>query len=590
MDLTFFIKMRDMMSGGLVNIAKTAQSTFGKVQDQVRRVTGRNRILSASFDEITQRMRQTEQVISRSRIPAEIRAARRELERLQQLSNQHSGNVRPSSSGGFGLGSMLRTALPMALMAGALSFGGGTLTDGLMAQARSTSFEVMAGKEAGGALNKDLTKYAADSIYGNEVFKDAQMMMGYGASANEVMPDLKMLGDVAMGSSEKLGALSYAFSNTRAAGKLMGQDLIQYTNAGFNPLQAISEKTGIKIGVLKEKMSEGLISFEMVREAFKTATSEGGRFYNMTERIAQTDYGKVQAFKGQLEGLSTQIGTMLAPVIGDLITNYISPFVTWLGVAANWIKENWDWLGLLITILGTMVIAYQSIIWATNLWTAAQAALNFVMMLNPIILVIALIAGLVAGVIYAWNKFEGFRMAIWGLWGAVKQVFRNIGGFFKFIWQPIFDAIEAFKDGRWADAGKAVLKIGAAIATGGASAAADYALQGGFTKGVSEAYAAESVKGKNKKDAAKSATAGGLSTPGSASVGGAFDSLKSGGGGEDAVKGVTSGGPRVINIHINKMVEKIEVHAASFEKGIDSVQDQVEEVLLRILNSGAALQ
>jgi hypothetical protein len=80
-------------------------------------------------------------------------------------------------------------------------------------------------------------------------------------------------------------------------------------------------------------------------------------------------------------------------------------------------------------------------------------------------------------------------------------------------------------------------------------------------------------------------------TPTTANATDAFAGLKSSDkSGEDAVKGVTSGGPRVINIHINKMVEKIEVHATSFEKGIDSVQDQVEEVLLRILNSGAAVQ
>ena len=68
-----------------------------------------------------------------------------------------------------------------------------------------------------------------------------------------------------------------------ASGRLMGQDLLQMINAGFNPLSEISRKTGKSIGVLKEEMEKGKISAEMVTQAFYSATQAGGQFHGMTD-------------------------------------------------------------------------------------------------------------------------------------------------------------------------------------------------------------------------------------------------------------------------------------------------------------------
>lgn len=98
------------------------------------------------------------------------------------------------------------------------------------------------------------------------------------------MPNIKALGDIAMGDRNKLNSLTLAFSQMTASGRLMGQDLLQMINAGFNPLSEISRKTGKSIGVLKEEMEKGKISAEMVTQAFYSATQAGGQFHGMTER------------------------------------------------------------------------------------------------------------------------------------------------------------------------------------------------------------------------------------------------------------------------------------------------------------------
>jgi len=53
---------------------------------------------------------------------------------------------------------------------------------------------------------------------------------------------------------------------------------------------------------------------------------------------------------------------------------------------------------------------------------------------------------------------------------------------------------------------------------------------------------------------------------------------------------ITSGGPRVININGVKFTDKIELHILSAKEGLNELESHLQEMFLRILNSGAALQ
>ena len=66
-----------------------------------------------------------------------------------------------------------------------------------------------------------------------------------------------MLGDVSQGNKERFDSLTLAFAQVGSAGKLSGQDLLQFVNAGFNPLNEISKMTGESMAELKERMSAG---------------------------------------------------------------------------------------------------------------------------------------------------------------------------------------------------------------------------------------------------------------------------------------------------------------------------------------------
>ena len=236
-------------------------------------------------------------------------------------------------------------------------------------------------------------------------------MKAFGMETDKVMPTLKMLGDISMGDKEKLGALTLAFSQIKSAGRLMGQDLLQLVNAGFNPLQIISQKTGIGMADLKKKMEDGQIPFKMVEQAFISATSRGGAFYDMTNKIAQTDYGKLQAASGQLQGLALRIGGILAPAIGNFITNYGVPFINFLDSTVSWVQRNKEWLTPLVIGVGALAVGYNLMAIKTMAWAKAQAILDAIMMLTPINLIIGAVVALAALIGYLIYKVNGWGEA-----------------------------------------------------------------------------------------------------------------------------------------------------------------------------------
>lgn len=171
---------------------------------------------------------------------------------------------------------------------------GKTIKNGIEQEMRNVSFEVLfGGADNAKRMIDEISGYAAKSPYGKaELSEVTQMMAGFGIAQDKIMPNMKAIGDIAMGDVNKFKSLSLAFSQMSSAGKLMGQDLLQMINAGFNPLAQMSKTTGRSISQLKDDMSKGIITAEMVTNAFHDATQEGGLYHNMIDRINGTVSGQ----------------------------------------------------------------------------------------------------------------------------------------------------------------------------------------------------------------------------------------------------------------------------------------------------------
>ena len=178
------------------------------------------------------------------------------------------------------------------------------LTSGIAMQTERelqlSGLSTMLGSEkAGSKMFESLKKYGIDTPYETSgIINSANQMMAYGVAPEDLIGNISMLGDIARGDQNKLNSLSYAYSQTQSLGKLSGQDKLQYTAAGFNPLQYLVEDEssdfyGKTLGEMDKLMSEGKILASHVTRAMEIATSEGGKFYGATDAMMETYGGKM---------------------------------------------------------------------------------------------------------------------------------------------------------------------------------------------------------------------------------------------------------------------------------------------------------
>lgn len=200
------------------------------------------------------------------------------------------------------------------------------------------SFRVMTGSaQTGQELTDAIIELGAKTpMTAQQLSKAAQLLLSFGESAENIIPDLKLLGDITGGEVNRFNQLSLAFAQVGANGRLMGQDLLQMVNAGFNPLQIISQKTGKSMGQLREEMSEGRISFQMVAQAMRDAASEGGRYFGLMEQQSQSLNGRLSTLRDTWEQVAKSIGDVFAPTAKAAVNALIS-----LGEAT---QKSIEWL------------------------------------------------------------------------------------------------------------------------------------------------------------------------------------------------------------------------------------------------------
>jgi hypothetical protein len=114
-------------------------------------------------------------------------------------------------------------------------------------------FGTMLGSDKAGAkMIQDIQEMAARTpMTSGGLQRATQTMMQFGVETEGILDTLRQLGDVAGGNENRLQHLALAFGQVKSTGRLMGQDLLQMINVGFNPLQVISEKTGRSMKDLK---------------------------------------------------------------------------------------------------------------------------------------------------------------------------------------------------------------------------------------------------------------------------------------------------------------------------------------------------
>ena len=490
----------------------------------------------------------------------------------------------------------------------AMTAGLGVVTRlGMEAEKTATAFNVLVGNESKAAkMLGEINKYADETLWDRAGTQEAaKTMLGFGVSAESVVKDLKMLGDVAMGDKNKLQQLALVFGQISAAGKLQGQDLLQLINAGYNPLLDISALTGKSLATLKDEMSKGLITFDMVQAAFERATGEGGKFNRMTEQIAQTSYGAFEQLKGKFLGALLEIYEILQPLVIpalqlmakgiDLLVSAIRPAINIIAVLASGILAYNAAVTVANAVTKGWTVATRMQYIAMLLLEKAQKLVNLAMEANPIGLIVAGIAALVAAVTICWNKFAGFRAAILTVWDTIK----GFGGALK---QYVIDRLtgivvgigavgQAFSrlfKGDFSGAAESARAAYASITGAGATGRAVANMRdtaSGFGDAYSRHLAEERAKQKAKEGIEDPEAAAGTAPTGTPGAPG------SGGSPSSKANAITTGGTRNTSIvmNIGKFFEDVNITNTD-GRDLRQLQDAVLESInrsLEIANSAA---
>ncbi len=652
--LEYTLSLQDQVSAKLKAIGvsnDTALAKFSSVQKKVNEVNSTFNSLGSSIFTLKQRidvLQQERDIIPEKNL-RDIRVYNTEIEKLQQkitkLSTTNSdGFMKKNLSGIMNAipgGSLL--ANPMfatgAIVAGAFR-------EGFRQDMQSVAFETLLGsKLAGNKMFGEIRKFAAATPYETLPLADnAKMMLGFGIAQEKIMPNLKMLGDISMGDSNKMQSLTLAFSQANAAGRLMGQDLLQMINAGFNPLQEISKNTGKSMSLLRKEMESGKISIKMVQQAFESATAPGGRFYGMTEKMGNSPFGKWSTFIDNFKLSLLRIYEVLSPLVipalelgnkvlslivstinvvvnsfswlwkkineGNVVMGILSSII--LGVATSfaimttWSKISAYWLAQQKAATITYRIAVATATLFTHGWTAAQQKLNLALTINPIGLIIAAIIALIGIILYVIYKTDGWAKQWESVVNFMKYTFQAYVESVKFLWNTAINAVmigvdkiklawyklkNAIGIGDKSENEKAIAQIRSDME------ARKNAMIDGAKKVLelhkkakeslkwelswnSDRKLSDITKGIKEKLGIKDTT-----TTVTAKTSTGSSSIM------DTADSITSGGsrPTTINISLGKLLENVVINSQTVKEGASDMEKIVVETLLRVLNSGNAI-
>lgn len=197
------------------------------------------------------------------------------------------------------------------------------------------------------------------------------------------------------------------------------------------------------MSTISELNTKGVNGFKSFEEQARNSTGGiGTSITNMKTAFVRGIADMVNNLNKSLEpvgGISGvlskvgKIGEKAFKSIGKAITKIMPTIIS----IATWIKEHQTLVKTLVVVIGTFIATFktiQTIVAIINAVKTAFMLLNAVMAANPIGLIIAAIAALVAGFIYLWNNCESFRNFWINLWDKIKTTVNNfVEGFKNFI-------------------------------------------------------------------------------------------------------------------------------------------------------------
>ena len=309
----------------------------------------------------------------------------------------------------------------------------------------------------------------AIGLMANSGIKGSQAGTSLRTVMNNLSGDIKITG-------RELGNVT--IHTTNADGSMRGlSDILADCRAAFSKLSE-SEKANAAESLVGKNAMSGFLALMNAGENDIAKLSNAiancdGTAESMANTMQDNLAGQLTILKSQLEELAISFGEMLMPAIRSIV-GWVQNFVDWLNsmdegtrkviitiaLVAAAIGPVLIIVGKVMSAVGTIMTIIPKLAGVIKTVKTAFAALNTTMLANPIVLIIAAIAALVAAFIYLWNTNEDFRQFWIDLWENIKRVaidvWNAIKDFFAKAWtairstaETVWNGIRDFFSGLW---------------------------------------------------------------------------------------------------------------------------------------------
>lgn len=203
------------------------------------------------------------------------------------------------------------------------------------------SFETMTGsaEKAQQTVSQLQSMGAATPFEMPELAETTQLLMNYGFTADDAISRMSMLGDISQGDAEKMNRVATAYGQMSSAGKVQLEDVKQMIEAGFNPLQEISQSTGESMSSLYDRISKGTLAVDEITASMQRSTSVGGRYFQSMQKQSQT-------FSGQMSTLKDNANQLLGGLTSSLQKQLAGEFLPGMNSSLSGLTEAFEQGGI----------------------------------------------------------------------------------------------------------------------------------------------------------------------------------------------------------------------------------------------------
>lgn len=311
--------------------------------------------------------------------------------------------------------------------------------------------------EKGKALVKELQNFASVTpMTTRDLLQASRTLLQFGKSAGvaetNVVPLLKTIGDVTGGNSQKFQMMSLAFGQMLGTGRLMGQDLNQMINAGFNPMQELAKITGKTSAQLMDMKEKGQISSRMVVKAFESATAAGGSFHGMMEQQSQSVSGMFSTLQDNIQIALQNIGQTMIDELD--IKGLMKTAIKYTGELANWFMKLSPEIK---RAAAAVVLVVVGIVALKVAFIAAGIAFNLAfggigIILGLIVMGIGALVGWAGGLDVVKEKWQQVKEVAQKAWDWLKPVRQAVTSFLDTVWRrskELWEVVNTWATGAW---------------------------------------------------------------------------------------------------------------------------------------------